>query len=78
MLTAIARAFRTPDLRKKLLFTLAIMFLFRMGSHIPVPGVDTAAMDVRRFGPEFADPAHTLARVRSSYESYSDLLPVGS
>jgi 4-methylaminobutanoate oxidase (formaldehyde-forming) len=42
------------------------------------PGVDTSAMDVRRFGPEFADPAHTLARVRSSYESYYDLLPVVS
>jgi preprotein translocase subunit SecY len=44
VLTAFARAFRTPDLRKKLLFTLAIMFLFRMGSHIPVPGVNTAAI----------------------------------
>jgi preprotein translocase subunit SecY len=44
VLTAFARAFRTPDLRKKLLFTLAIMFLFRLGSHIPVPGVDTAAI----------------------------------
>ncbi|HZU55849.1 MAG TPA: preprotein translocase subunit SecY [Actinocrinis sp.] len=44
MLTAFARAFRTPDLRKKLLFTLGIMFLFRLGSHIPTPGVDTAAI----------------------------------
>ncbi|MET7637509.1 preprotein translocase subunit SecY [Streptomyces sp. NPDC005438] len=39
MLTAFARAFKTPDLRKKLLFTLAIMVLFRLGAHIPVPGV---------------------------------------
>lgn len=39
MLTAFARAFRTPDLRKKLLFTLGIIVLFRIGSHIPVPGV---------------------------------------
>ncbi|NUR57118.1 MAG: preprotein translocase subunit SecY [Catenulispora sp.] len=41
MLTAFARAFRTPDLRKKLLFTLGIMALFRLGAHIPAPGVDT-------------------------------------
>ncbi|MCX4818739.1 preprotein translocase subunit SecY [Streptomyces sp. NBC_01142] len=39
MLTAFARAFKTPDLRKKLLFTLAIIVLYRLGSHIPVPGV---------------------------------------
>ena len=44
MLTAFARAFRTPDLRKKLLFTLAIMALFRLGSVIPTPGVDYAAV----------------------------------
>jgi preprotein translocase subunit SecY len=40
VLTAFARAFRTPDLRKKLLFTLGIMVLYRLGAHIPVPGVD--------------------------------------
>ncbi|MFR9675284.1 preprotein translocase subunit SecY [Streptomyces sp. TR06-5] len=39
MLTAFARAFQTPDLRKKLLFTLGIVVLFRVGAHIPVPGV---------------------------------------
>ncbi|MBO8192811.1 preprotein translocase subunit SecY [Streptomyces oryzae] len=39
MLTAFARAFQTPDLRKKLLFTLGIMVLFRIGAHVPVPGV---------------------------------------
>jgi preprotein translocase subunit SecY len=40
VLTAFARAFRTPDLRKKLLFTLGIIVLFRLGAHVPVPGVD--------------------------------------
>ncbi|SFB83049.1 preprotein translocase subunit SecY [Streptomyces aidingensis] len=39
MLTAFARAFQTPDLRKKLLFTLGIVVLFRFGAHIPTPGV---------------------------------------
>ncbi|EST30330.1 preprotein translocase subunit SecY [Streptomycetaceae bacterium MP113-05] len=39
MLTAFARAFQTPDLRKKLLFTLGIMVLFRLGAHVPIPGV---------------------------------------
>ena len=44
MLTAFARAFRTPDLRKKILFTIAIMALFRLGSLIPTPGVSYPAV----------------------------------
>lgn len=40
MLTAFARAFKTPDLRKKLLFTLGIIVVYRVGTHIPIPGVD--------------------------------------
>ncbi|MFD8566439.1 preprotein translocase subunit SecY [Streptomyces sp. NPDC057694] len=40
MLTAFARAFKTPDLRKKLLFTLGIIVIYRLGAHIPIPGVD--------------------------------------
>ncbi|MEU4384337.1 preprotein translocase subunit SecY [Promicromonospora sp. NPDC023805] len=42
MLSAFGRAFRTPDLRRKLLFTIAIMAIFRLGSFIPTPGVDYA------------------------------------
>ncbi|MER7843143.1 preprotein translocase subunit SecY [Kitasatospora sp. NPDC096077] len=45
MLSAFARAFQTPDLRKKLLFTLGIMVLFRLGSHIPIPGVNFEAVN---------------------------------
>jgi preprotein translocase subunit SecY len=44
VLTAFARAFRTPDLRRKILFTIAIMALFRLGSFIPTPGVDFSAV----------------------------------
>jgi preprotein translocase subunit SecY len=33
------RAFRTPDLRRKLLFTIGIMVVFRFGSFLPTPGV---------------------------------------
>ncbi len=40
MLSAIGRAFRTPDLRRKLLFTLGIITIFRLGAFIPAPGVD--------------------------------------
>ena len=39
MLSAFATAFKTPDLRKKIFFTLSIMALFRFGSLVPTPGV---------------------------------------
>src|SRR5450631_1373679 len=46
MLTAFLRAFRTPDLRKKLLFTLGILALFRFGAAIPTPGISENAVRV--------------------------------
>ena len=45
MLTAFARAFRTPDLRRKMLFTLGIIVLFRLGSVVPTPGIDVQAVN---------------------------------
>src|SRR6202161_4427928 len=44
MLTAFYQAFRTPDLRKKLLFTLFIIVIFRLGASLPTPGVNEAAV----------------------------------
>jgi preprotein translocase subunit SecY len=43
---AIGRIFRTPDLRRKLGFTLGIIALFRLGSFIPAPFVDFANVQV--------------------------------
>lgn len=40
MFSAIGRIFRTPDLRRKLAFTLGIVVIFRLGSFIPSPFVD--------------------------------------
>lgn len=45
MFTAFAQAFRTPDLRKKLLFTLSIVVIYRLGTHVPVPGIDYSAVN---------------------------------
>lgn len=44
MLKTIRNAFRVPDLRKKLLFTLMIIIVFRIGSVIPVPFLDMEAL----------------------------------
>ena len=40
MFSAIGRIFKTPDLRRKIVFTLAIVSLFRLGSFIPAPFVN--------------------------------------
>jgi preprotein translocase subunit SecY len=37
-------AFRLPDLKRRILFTLGALFIFRLGTHIPTPGIDTQAM----------------------------------
>ncbi len=51
MLQTILSALRSPDLRKKLLFTALILAIYRFGSFVPVPGVDLdqlqAAIDER-------------------------------
>ena len=39
-LEAVANVFRVPDLRKRLLFTLALLAVYRLGGHIPTPGID--------------------------------------
>ncbi len=44
MLRTIANAFSVADIRKKLAFTAAMLLLYRLGSYIPAPGVDLAAV----------------------------------
>jgi preprotein translocase subunit SecY len=48
MLQAIGRAIQLPDLRRRILFTLGILFLFRLIAHIPVPSVNPAAVEQLR------------------------------
>lgn len=45
MLQAVINAFKIGDLRRKILFTLGMLVIFRIIAHIPVPGVDFAALD---------------------------------
>ena len=37
---AVANVFRVPDLRKRLMFALALLAVYRLGGHIPTPGID--------------------------------------
>ena len=44
LISVIRNAWRVTDLRKRLIFTLAVFVVFRLCAHIPVPGVDASAL----------------------------------
>jgi len=44
MIPGLANIIRIPDLRRKFLFTVGMLAVFRLGSHIPVPGVDVSRL----------------------------------
>jgi preprotein translocase subunit SecY len=44
MIEAVRNSLALPDLRRKIIFTLLILVVYRAAAHIPVPGVDTSAL----------------------------------
>ena len=45
MLSALTNIYKIPELRQKVIFTLIMFSIFRMGTHIPVPGVNPAVIE---------------------------------
>ncbi len=45
MIDALRNAFRLPDLRRKMLYTLLILIIYQFAAHVTVPGVDRSALD---------------------------------
>jgi preprotein translocase subunit SecY len=45
VLESFKNIFRIPELRKRILFTLGIVFVYRLGGHIPTPGIDTHVLN---------------------------------
>ncbi len=45
MIDALRNAFRLPDLRRKMLYTLFILVIYQFAAHVTVPGVDRGALD---------------------------------
>lgn len=45
MLATIVNAWKIPDLRKKMLYTLLMLVVFRVGANIPVPGIDRSVLE---------------------------------
>jgi len=45
LFSALANIYKIPELRQKVIFTLIMFAVFRLGTHIPVPGVDPSAIE---------------------------------
>ncbi len=45
MLKTFVNSFRVPEIRKKLMFTAAMLAIYRFGAHVPAPGIDPNALD---------------------------------
>lgn len=65
MLGAIGRALKTPDLRQKLLFTLGVIVLYRLGSAIPAPGIDYEQVQICVASPALTQGAFGLINLFS-------------
>nr|WP_300145741.1 preprotein translocase subunit SecY [Propionicimonas sp.] len=64
MLSAFANALRTPDLRRKILFTLLILTVFRLGSTIPTPNVNIVNVDQCRTQATTGDAAGLYSMIQ--------------
>ena len=45
MIEAVKNIFNVPDLRKRILFMLSLLGVYRIGAHIPTPGIDSKALE---------------------------------
>ena len=45
MLNSLQSIFKIPELKRKILFTISMLVIYRVGGHIPTPGVDVAALE---------------------------------
>ncbi|MFN8537328.1 MAG: hypothetical protein U0232_07605 [Thermomicrobiales bacterium] len=66
MLQAVFSAFKIPDLRRKIIFTVLMLLVFRVIAHIPVPGVDLAAPEQLLQQNRTARHAEPLLRQRAA------------
>ncbi len=61
-----ANIFRQPDLKKRLFFTVGLLAVYRVGSHIPVPGIDASSL------------ADFFAQMRGSVLQFFDMFSGGA
>jgi hypothetical protein len=63
---AFGNVFRIPELKKKVLFTLGVLVVYRIGAHIPTPGIDSVAL------------AEVMARMTGTIMGFFDMFSGGA
>lgn len=71
MLKTLVNAFKNKDIRKKLLFTLMMLVVIRIGSLLPIPGVDTEYFGTLLSGINSGDLSYLSAFTGGSFEKMS-------
>jgi len=66
LISAIQNIFRIPDLKKRVLFTMGMLAVYRVGCHIPTPGIDSQAL------------AHFFAQARGTLLGMFDMFSGGA
>ena len=66
MISAIQNIFRIPDLKKRVLYTMGMLAVYRVGCHIPTPGIDSQAL------------AHFFAQARGTLLGMFDMFSGGA
>ena len=73
MLKTLVGAFKNKDIRKKILYTLMILVIVRVGSLLPIPGVDTEYFSSLLSGINTGDLSYLSAFTGGSFERMSPL-----
>jgi len=68
MIEALRNAFKLPDLRRRIFYTILILVIFRMASNIPAPGVDRLALK------DFFDATSAAASGAAGVQSFIEIL----
>src|SRR6266699_3162999 len=66
MFKTLLNVFRIPELRNKVLFTLFMLAIYRIGFHVPLPGVDQS-----KFGAKTTDTGSPSDRIRNYVATFS-------
>jgi preprotein translocase subunit SecY len=67
MFKSLINVFRIPELRNKVLFTLFMLMIYRVGYHVPLPGVDQSQIAKQRNKSEGDSPAERIANYVSLF-----------
>ncbi|MFI4913043.1 MAG: preprotein translocase subunit SecY [Sedimentisphaeraceae bacterium JB056] len=67
MLSSVLNIFKVPELRNKILFTLVLLCIYRIGFHIPVPGTDQQAIEAATSQRDSSSPIGRMAETMQMF-----------